>query len=366
MKKIDINGAIVANDDAWIYEWLEWEYTSPKNIKQKLEEANGEEIEFYINSGGGSVYDAGEIYAAILDYPGKTTAKIILACSAASYIALATDKTLISPVGNIMIHNAADTATGNSQVHRDNADFLDTVDNTIVNAYIEKTGKSRAEMLELMSKTKWFTPQEALENGLVDEIMVKKGARGEKPKFLNDIDQEKRKIISKLLEFGNPENLEKAILEGKVKIGQTVTNVATIGIDNQIIESEENVMNKEELQAKYPDLYNQIVQDAQKEAVTNERARIAAINELAKPGVEDQIKKGIEDGLDVGQVAVNILKAQTALNQEAGQAIVKDAEASGLGNVETTPAPQNTEATDREESINLLVNAAKSIMGGKR
>ena len=66
--------------------------TSPGMVGKVLEEANGEDIEVEINSGGGSVFAGSEIYTAIKSYKGKKTAKIVgLAASAASVIAMAGD-----------------------------------------------------------------------------------------------------------------------------------------------------------------------------------------------------------------------------------------------------------------------------------
>lgn len=364
MKTINIKGDIVDNDWGRIYEYYGWDYMSPMKMENELNKANGDEVIFLINSGGGSVFDGYDIFNAIKDYKGKTTAKIVgLAASAASFIAMAADKVQACALSQMMIHRAANGNQGNAPSHHANGNFLEGVDSTIVKAYTMRNGKADQEMIELMDSTTWLTPTQALENGIVDEIV---NDTVEKPLIINGLeDNNKQKLMSKLFNIDNMDEL-KMLLNKQMKLGQMVTNAATIGIDNQNIESEENVMNKEELQAKYPDLYNQIVEDTLKLAVTNERARIAAINALAKPGVEDQIKKGIEDGLTAGEVAINILNAQTALNQAAGQALVKDAEDSGLQNVDTKPAPQNTEAADKEESINLLANAAKTIIGGKR
>lgn len=88
--KIDIKGAIVSNDDAWIYDWFGETYTSPKNVSAALEEANGEDVDIEINSGGGDVFAGSEIYAAIRAYPGTVNIHVVgLAASAASVIACA-------------------------------------------------------------------------------------------------------------------------------------------------------------------------------------------------------------------------------------------------------------------------------------
>ena len=67
-RKINIKGAIISNDEKWIYDWFEMDATSPNMIDEQLEEANGEDVIISINSGGGSVFDASEIYTAIKNY----------------------------------------------------------------------------------------------------------------------------------------------------------------------------------------------------------------------------------------------------------------------------------------------------------
>ena len=171
-KKINIKGAIISNDEKWIYDMFEIEATAPKMIDEQLEEAGGEDIILSINSGGGSVFDASEIYTAIKNYPGKTEAQVVgLAASAASFIALAADKTVIAPTGQMMIHNASMVAMGDHNEMTLAAGMLQGINKTIANAYKMKCGMEEEELLALMDKETWITPQMALEYKLVDEIM---------------------------------------------------------------------------------------------------------------------------------------------------------------------------------------------------
>ena len=114
-----------------------------------------------------------------------------------------------------------------------------------------------------------------------------------------------------------------------------------------------NKMELKDFMEKEPALYNQIVKDAQAGAVTNERARIQAINALSRPGVENQIKEGIENGLSVGEVAINILNAQVAINAAQGEALKKDAEESGVNDVKSVSAPQNNNDQGDRKSTRL-------------
>ncbi len=171
-KKINIKGPIVSNSDAWIYEWFGIEVTSPGMVRKVLEEANGEDIEIEINSGGGSVFAGSEIYTAIKSYKGKKTAKIVgLAASAASVIAMAGDTVQMSPTAQMMLHNVSTWADGDYREMEHTAEVLKNANDTIANAYRLKTGKTQEELLSLMDNETWMTSSKAKELGFIDEIM---------------------------------------------------------------------------------------------------------------------------------------------------------------------------------------------------
>lgn len=341
-KKINIKGDIIPNDYAWIYDWMEWDYTCPKQIESALNHADGDEVIFLINSGGGSVFDGYEIFNLIKSYTGKTTAKIVgLAASAASFIAMSSDKVQASALSQIMIHRASNGNKGNAPGHYANAEFLEQIDNTIVKAYTMKNGKSDEEMVSLMDKTTWFTAEQALEEGLIDEIINNEVSI---PKVYNSI-EDKQEVIDKLMNLGTVENVKKALFNKDLGI-TGVTNT----VKNTNIPEEENEMTLDQLRQEHPDLYNQIVQDAQKEAVTNERARIKEIQNLAVPGVENVIEEGIENGLGAGEVAMNIIKAQ----KEKGVNYMKNAQedAAPLDEVKN-PAPEPKANKEDEQASNM-------------
>ena len=170
---ISVKGPIIDSDDQWIYDWFEVEATSPKKVIDLINQAkNNEDLEIEINSGGGSVFAGSEIYTALKSYSGKVTTKVVgLAASAASVIAMAGDKILISPTGQIMIHNASGGFGGDYRDMEKGAEILKNVNATISNAYRIKTGLSSDELLDMMNKETWLTPQQALEKKFVDEIM---------------------------------------------------------------------------------------------------------------------------------------------------------------------------------------------------
>lgn len=84
--------------------WFDDDIT-PKKFKEELFESDGDVI-VWINSPGGDVFAASQIYNMLKEYKGKVTVKIDgLAASAASVIAMAGDEVLMSPVAMLMIHN---------------------------------------------------------------------------------------------------------------------------------------------------------------------------------------------------------------------------------------------------------------------
>jgi ATP-dependent Clp protease protease subunit len=84
--------------------WFGDEVT-PKQFKAELISGSGD-ITVWINSPGGCVFAASQIYNMLMDYKGKVTVKIDgIAASAASVIAMAGGEVLMSPVSMIMVHN---------------------------------------------------------------------------------------------------------------------------------------------------------------------------------------------------------------------------------------------------------------------
>jgi ATP-dependent protease ClpP protease subunit len=172
VKKINVKGPIVSSGDSWIYDWLGIESTSPGTVAKAIEEAMGDELEVDINSGGGDVFAGSEIYTALKSYKGNVTIRIVgLAGSAASVVAMAGNKVMMSPTAQIMIHNVSSRASGDHRDMAHTAEILKNANETIANAYMLKSGLSQKDLLDMMEAETWFTPQKALEHRLIDEIM---------------------------------------------------------------------------------------------------------------------------------------------------------------------------------------------------
>ncbi len=129
-------------------------------------------ITVWINSPGGDCVAAAQIYNMLMDYKGDVTVKIDgIAASAASVIAMAGTKVLVSPVSMLMIHNPMTAAFGNSGEMQKAIEMLGSVKDSIINAYEIKTGLSRAKLSHLMDAETWMDANKAVELGFADGIM---------------------------------------------------------------------------------------------------------------------------------------------------------------------------------------------------
>ena len=159
-----LNGVI--SEETW------WgDEVTPKMFKDELLAGTGD-ITVWINSPGGDVFAAAQIYNMLMDYTGKVTVKIDgLAASAASVIAMAGGDVYMSPVSMIMIHNPSTIAIGDSEEMLRAKALLDEVKESIINAYELKTGLSRTKLSHLMDAESWMNANKAIELGFADKIM---------------------------------------------------------------------------------------------------------------------------------------------------------------------------------------------------
>ena len=124
---------------------------------------------------------AAQIYNMLSNYKDRVTVKIDgIAASAASVIAMAGDTVLVSPVSMLMIHNPATMAWGDHAEMQKAIDMLSEVKESIINAYVLKTGLSRPKLSHLMDAETWMDANKAVELGFADEIMTRAKAEPEK------------------------------------------------------------------------------------------------------------------------------------------------------------------------------------------
>jgi len=148
---------------------------TPAAFRDELEAEEGD-VTVWINSPGGNVFAAAEIYTMLCDHKGRITVKIdAIAASAASVIAMAGDTVLMSPVSMIMVHDPMTIAMGNARDMEKAISTLNEVKESIINAYVKKTGMSRNRVSKLMENETWMNAKKAVEMGFADGMLFADG-----------------------------------------------------------------------------------------------------------------------------------------------------------------------------------------------
>lgn len=134
------------------------------------------EINLYINSNGGSVFEGTAIYNQLRRHPAKKTVYIDgFACSVASVIAMAGDRVVMPRNAMMMIHNALMYVFGNAAELRKAADDLDAINKGNRKAYLQKAGDKLTEddLVSMLDAETWLTAEDCIRLGLADEYAEK-------------------------------------------------------------------------------------------------------------------------------------------------------------------------------------------------
>lgn len=163
----------------YISEWDE----SLNKLHKSIDESEGNNLDVYVNSGGGSVFE-GMAMAAYMKVCSKTinTHVIGVAASIASIISISGDSTSIHEGSLLMIHNASSGAWGESKELRKTADFLDQIDAMLTDYYvntISSNGKlidgdleaTRKQVKKWQSAETFFTAKEAVKHGFIQNYI---------------------------------------------------------------------------------------------------------------------------------------------------------------------------------------------------
>ncbi|BAQ11455.1 phage protein [Bacillus sp. OxB-1] len=330
--KIEIRGPIVGDSEQWIYDWFGIPATSPSKVNKVIDKAiasQSSELQVVINSGGGSVFAASEIYTELRKFKGNVNVEVVgLAASAASVVAMAGTIVKMSPTASFMIHNASAIAQGDYREMDATSDLLQKVNKSIMSTYSAKTGKSDEELASMMNKETWLSAPEAKEAGFIDEIM-----------FETEIDAVATADFPELVNGMLPkEVIDKMRIQLANEAGASILNSTN---PEPIDKGAKNKMDLETLRNEHPDLVNQIVE----EAVANERRRIQDIENIAVPGSEEIINKAkFESGISAADTAMEILKNEKTKKTTLLNNIKQDAEP--LNEIESGASPQKNENVD--------------------
>lgn len=155
---------------------------SAQEFIQELMAVTTATIELRVNSPGGEVFEAVAMFAVLESHPASVTAYVDgLAASAASFLIMAADKVIMHRNAELMIHDAHGVAIGNAAIMAEMKDILDKISDNIASIYAEKAGGTTEEWRATMigeggRDGTWYSAEEALAAGLIDEVTEKAGS----------------------------------------------------------------------------------------------------------------------------------------------------------------------------------------------
>lgn len=405
--ELRIDGDIVDDDLAWIYEWFGITASSPNAFREELAQFAGMNITVWIDSYGGNVFAATGICNALLNHKmtGATVQTIGdgKVMSAAVTIFLAGDKRKASPGCLFMTHNPLTYASGYASDLRKAADVLDVVKETIINVYQMATGLSRDKISAMMDAETYMDANTAIKNKIATEMLLYESMAGQgKPQnavmnfafsrldIQNAANESMRKFyeVAKKLEGPQPpapiaaEGDDSSILAEAKKLLTAARQYFSLPQPQNKIEREEpdlTIQNIDELRKAHPDLVNQIEAQVRADAIKNEQARITALDALNDPA-NPTVQALIADAKATGKTAddikntVEIVKNSTPAPapapapQNAGEGWLKklaaDTTNSGVNGVTADGgAGGTTDAQEEAAAVNLMTGVINKKFG---
>lgn len=266
MTKNDQNNSAEITIYGYISE-LAWneEDVTPQAFNEELKQAGDvSEIHVRINSGGGSVFAGVAIHSMLKRHPAKVNVYVDgWAASIASIIAMAGDRIMMAKGSFMMIHNPSCFMCGEAKDFRKQAEVLDSIRESLLEIYYNRTGKDKADLTKWLDEETWFTAEQAVENGLADHVehsLPVVACMHAGKAIFNGMEFD-------FAPFKHAPNLPEARYD-KLQRAE------------DLIDKEEKSMNVKELQDKHPAVYAQVFE----QGIKQERTRMQALEELTLAG----------------------------------------------------------------------------------
>ncbi len=270
-----------------------------------------------LHTPGGSVIDGNLIYNTLIN--SKADIHIIvdgLAASMGSILILAGKKVSIAENAYIMVHAPSGSVEGNARTMTGAAKMLASIEANFIKKYATKTGKPEAELKDWMTGDNWFSAEEALEAGLVDEIIDPvienlnvSAAYGEYNlvALSEDFKEFDKKFENSQSDKNKPPKQEK-----KMKLN--AVNLKSLGLSEDATEEQINAAI-----AKKDEQIEKMRNDAKAKTDAEIEAILAGAITAGKilPADKDTYKGILEANLDSGKKVIADLQARKGLAGEA-------------------------------------------------
>lgn len=299
-------GEIKIFGDISSFDWWGEDVTFKNFNDQLLKLKNVKKIELRINSNGGVVSEAIAMYNSLKRFATENSIETVtyiegIAASAATIVALASDKVYMGTGTRFMIHNPSTGVRGGSSNFRKAADYLDSVKNDIINIYQTKTKLSKEELDNFMNEETFFDVEQAISHGFVDK----------------SIELDENILKNNIYNFGNPEIINKYFPQFKNKEESKIVEGGNVSIKNLAeFKNQYGVIAQEFRSEIRAELENEIKNKMEKErteainaAVLADRERIkslGAIKVINKKHAEIVEKAKFEDPKNASEIIVEL------------------------------------------------------------
>ena len=375
-KKVEVNlyGEVVESipTDWWTGEKVDGLFIEGKQFLADLDTLDeAEEVIFHINSVGGDVEMGISIYNRIMAMNAKTTTIVDgLAASAASIIAQAGDVRKISTGAQLMIHGASALLIGyyNAEEMKKTVNMLQSINKSVASVYASRSGADDEHILNMMKAEKWFTAEEAVNEGFADEIA------GTEPDVENVKDKSDMLVVNGILQNMRGLPMPNVAARGTVVLSRGKEGTHDIELSQKTGEGRKETMTLKELMESQPELVEEIRNEAAKniqgnadkavaDALDAERKRMMEIDSIAQAVGDSTLvnKAKYEEPMDAAQLALVAMKAQQAQGDTYLAARSRETEdAKGIIGTANS-GMEDTVAADAAE-LAALVNYVKEEM----
>lgn len=367
--ELQLFGTIQSEEDWWSDDCVTY--------RNFINELNGlgdkKSINVVIHSIGGDVFAANAIYSALAMNKAKITGTIIGICaSAATIVLMACDSRRIAKNAILMAHNPSVSLWGSYQADDllKLAEVTNQVKKSIVAAYMERLDKTEEEINQLMDEESWYVGQEAVDAGFCDSVIEAdfQNSALSKNFMVDGVPYSFKNYMEKFV----PDNIRKRVLD----LSKTPQKETGAFFDTQKNTKKGNEKMDEEnkttpiisdaagLKAAYPQLCAQIAADA----VSAERERLKAIDEIAKGIPEDVLMKArYDEPISAADLALAQMKANNAAGQQFLNSMVQEMQNSGAAAVGTEPnTGYDTAQQKQAESAQKVAGFANKLKADKR
>lgn len=341
-------------------------------IREELANFNEEDkkLRFNIDSPGGSVWECISIFNVIREFirnnPDVEVDTYIqgMAASAASVIALAAkcenpkSKIFVEDNSVFMIHNAWTSIAGDHNKLDKTSNLLIQMDAVMKKTYCKITGKDELEITKMMDSETYMFGSEIIEQGFADEIISSGDAHAtetDKNALFAQVKMSIEKTMSEIKCEAEAKSFDRCVAMFGITGAEAPHNKTAVNAANN--NKEELPMTLEELKAKEPALYAQVLNTGIEEGVSKERSRCSAHLKMAEAaGCMDVAAKYIRDGSAVADddVQATYFEKRVACAQNAAR--VED-------NVDGINTPANASTTDSGKD-EVMMAAFDKALGG--